>query len=59
MPIGRRSVNFRASWRSVDVIEQLARDEGVVDEGGEPNRSEMVRILLAYALRHWKKGWRP
>ena len=59
MPGGRRSVHFLTSWRSVDVIEQLARDEGVVDEGGEPNRSEMIRILLAYALRHWKKGWRP
>lgn len=56
---GRRSINFRASWRAVDVIEQLARDEGVVDEGGEPNRSEMIRILLAYALRNWKRGWRP
>lgn len=59
MPTGRRSVNFRASWQAVDIIEHLARDEGVVDEGGEPNRSEMIRILLAYALRNWKKGWRP
>lgn len=56
---GRRVVSFLASWAAVDVIEQLARDEGVVDEDGEPNRSEMIRILLAYALRHWKKGWRP
>ncbi len=44
MPTGRkeqprRSVNFLASWAAVDVIEQLARDEGVVEEDGEPNRS--------------------
>lgn len=55
----RRSVHFLASWSAVDVIEQLARDEGIVDEDCEPNRSEMIRILLAFALRHWKKGWRP
>lgn len=59
MPTGRRTVNFRTSWQSIGVIEQLARDEGVVDEDGEPNRSEMLRILLAYALRHWRRGWRP
>ncbi len=59
MPTGRRGVNFLASWQAVNVIEQLARDEGIVDEDGEPNRSEMIRILLAYALRNWKKGWRP
>lgn len=56
---GRRSVHFLASWNAVAVIEQLARDEGVVDDGGEPNRSEMIRILLAYAVRNWKRGWRP
>lgn len=59
MPVGRRIVGFLISWAAVDAIEQLARDEGVVDEDGEPNRSEMIRILLAYALRHWKRGWRP
>lgn len=64
MPTGRkerprRSVNFLASWAAVDAIEQLARDEGIVDEDGEPNRSEMIRILLAYAVRHRPKGWRP
>ncbi|WP_328344839.1 hypothetical protein [Micromonospora sp. NBC_00421] len=56
---GRRSVHFLASWAAVDAIEQRARDEGIVDEDGEPNRSEMIRMLLAYALRNWQKGWRP
>lgn len=55
----RRNVNFRASWDAVDFIEQTARDENVVDEDGEPNRSEMIRIMLAYAAQHRPKGWRP
>jgi hypothetical protein len=59
VPTGRRTVNFRASWAAIDTIETLARDEGIVDEDGEPNRSEMIRILLAFALRHWRQGWRP
>lgn len=50
---------FRASWGAGDAIDQLARDERVVDTDGEPNRSEMIRFLLAFALRHWRKGWRP
>jgi hypothetical protein len=55
----RRPVNFRATYAAVNTIDQMARDEGIVDEDGAPNRSEMIRLLLTYALRHWKKGWRP
>jgi len=56
---GRRHLNARVSWSAVDRIDQLAADEGVTTADGRPNRSEMVRILLTYAARHWKKGWRP
>jgi hypothetical protein len=56
---GRRNVQVRLSWAAVDMIEEVARDEGVVDDGGGPNRSEMIRIMLAYAARHRPRGWRP
>lgn len=59
MPTGRRAVNLRMSWAGVDRIEQRARDERVVDEHGHPNRSEMIRIMIAYADRHMPKEWRP
>ncbi|MFG1846745.1 hypothetical protein [Micromonospora carbonacea] len=55
----RQPVYFRASKPAIGILEQLAHDEGVLDRHGNPNRSEMIRILLAYALRHWKRGWRP
>ncbi|WP_341719962.1 hypothetical protein QQG74_09750 [Micromonospora sp. FIMYZ51] len=56
---GRRSVHLLIAWTAVDRIEQTARDEDVVDRDGKPNRSEMMRIMLAYADRHRPKGWRP
>ncbi|MFY1686473.1 hypothetical protein [Plantactinospora sp. WMMB782] len=56
---GRRNVNTRMSWTAVGVIDDLARTEDVREADGRPNRSEMIRILLAFALRHWKRGWRP
>lgn len=62
MPTGRkdrRPVNFRATNEAVARLDRMAADEGLFTEHGEPNRSEMIRLLLAYALRHWTKGWRP
>lgn len=56
---GRRPVNFRASWTAVERLDAQAIREGLVDEGGEPNRSELIRIMLAYADRNMPKGWRP
>jgi hypothetical protein len=56
---GRRVVSFLLSWAAVDFIEALAKEEGIVDEDGEPNRSEMMRNMLAYAAQHRPKGWRP
>ncbi len=55
----RQPVYFRASKPAIRTLEQLAADEGVLDQHGRPNRSEMIRILLAYAVRHRPKGWRP
>jgi hypothetical protein len=43
----------------IDWIDQRAIDEGLIKPNGHPNRSEMIRLMLAYAQRHMPKGWRP
>ncbi|MGH3450186.1 MAG: CopG family transcriptional regulator [Haloechinothrix sp.] len=40
-------------------VDQRARDEGVLKRNGDPNRSEMIRLMLAYASAHMPRGWRP
>ena len=43
----------------IAALDQRALDEGLTIRGGEPNRSEMIRRMLAYAQRHMPKGWKP
>lgn len=52
-------IAFRLARTAIDYIDQLAKEEGVVYRNGRPNRSEMIRNLLAYAVRHRPKGWTP
>lgn len=62
MPTGRIErwqVVFRLARSAIEYIDRLAVEEGVVLRDGKPNRSEMIRLLLAFALRNWKRGWRP
>lgn len=40
-------------------VDQRAREEGFVKGNGDPNRSELIRLALAYAQRHMPRGWRP
>ena len=40
-------------------VDQLAETEGLTRDGGDPNRSEAVRLLVAYALAEMPAGWRP
>lgn len=49
----------KLSQEGIGYIDQRALDEGFTIRGGEPNRSEMVRLMLAYASQHMPKGWRP
>lgn len=62
MPTGaqaRRPVEFRTSVAAVEHLDELALTEGFVHSDGRPNRSDMIRNMLQYALRHRPKGWRP
>jgi hypothetical protein len=54
----RPLVALRLSEQGIEWLDQRARDEGLT-QGDEPNRSEMIRLALAYAQQHMPRGWRP
>lgn len=59
-PGPRRPVTaLRLSVEGLAHIDRRALEEGLTIRGGEPNRSEMIRLMLAYASAHMPKGWRP
>jgi hypothetical protein len=55
----RELVAVRMLPAAIEVLDQRAEDEGLYDERGNPNRSELIRVMLSYAQRHMPKGWRP
>lgn len=55
----REIVAHRLSAEGRAWLDQRALEEDLTIRGGEPNRSEMIRIALAYAAKHMPKGWRP
>ena len=48
----RPTVTFRIKRPGIDALDARAVEESV-------ERSELIRRLLAYALRHMPKGWKP
>lgn len=55
----RTLVALRLDAEGIAYIDETAAEEQVLDESGNPNRSEMIRIMLAYARLHRPTGWRP
>ena len=55
----RPVVALRLSAQGIAHLDRRALDEGLTIRDGEPNRSEMARIYMAYAAQHMPKGWRP
>lgn len=55
----RPNTTLRLSAEGTAWLDQRAVEEGLTKGSGEPNRSELIRIALAYAQRHMPKGWRP
>lgn len=43
----------------VERIDERAAGENLRDVQGRPNRSEMIRVMVAYAEQHMPEGWRP
>lgn len=55
----RELVAVRMLPAAIEHLDERAAEEELYDEQGRPNRSEVVRVMLAYAARHMPKGWRP
>lgn len=56
----RPNTALRIEDALADRIDDRAVDEGIVKKStGAANRSEMIRILVAYALDTMPEGWRP
>jgi hypothetical protein len=55
----RPNTTLRLSVEDIEWTDQRALDEDLTIRGGEPNRSEMLRLMWAYAQRYMPKGWRP
>lgn len=55
----RPIVAIRLSNEGTTHIDKRAIDRGLIRGNGKPNRSEMIRIMLAYASSHMPKGWKP
>jgi metal-responsive CopG/Arc/MetJ family transcriptional regulator len=55
----RPKVTIRLDEEIVDLLNQRATDEELPTKAGEPNRSELIRLLIAHGLEHMPAGWRP
>lgn len=55
----RGMVAFKATDDEVAEYDRQALAEGFVIRNGEPNRSELIRLWLAYARQNIPQGWRP
>ncbi|NEW49312.1 hypothetical protein GV792_04545 [Nocardia cyriacigeorgica] len=43
----------------IDALDDQAVAEELLTRAGEPNRSELIRIMVAYARETMPAGWRP
>lgn len=55
----RLVIALRLSAQGITAVDERARQEGLIKGNGEPNRSEMVRLMMAHAYAYMPKGWRP
>ncbi len=54
----RRLVALKLGDEAIAAVDTRALAEGLTIRGGEPNRSDALRLLVAYALAHMPNGWR-
>lgn len=55
----RRLVALKLDDEAIADVDARAVAEGLTIRGGQPNRSEMLRLAIAYGMRHMPEGWRP
>ncbi len=49
----------RMAAEQIQALDERAVAEDLRFETGKPNRSELIRIMCAYAQQHMPPGWRP
>ncbi|MBF6074277.1 hypothetical protein [Nocardia beijingensis] len=52
-------IGLRVTEEEITALDEQAVDEGLVTKAGDPNRSELIRIMVEYARQHMPAGWRP
>ncbi|MFC4124952.1 hypothetical protein [Nocardia rhizosphaerae] len=59
-PGPRRPVlTLRMSDDLIVALDEQAIAEDLLTKAGEPNRSELIRIMIEYARETMPNGWRP
>lgn len=53
----REIVQSRIDGDEITEIDKRAESEGLLLPRGKPNRSEMIRRLIAFGLKHMPPGW--
>ncbi|MFC7448953.1 hypothetical protein [Rhodococcus daqingensis] len=55
----RPLVGIKMDAVRIEEYDAQAQQEGLLMKSGKPNRSELIRIKLAFADEHMPSGWRP
>ncbi|NUS45792.1 MAG: hypothetical protein HOQ24_19135 [Mycobacteriaceae bacterium] len=55
----RIAVAVRLTADLIDELDWQANAEGLLMASGEPNRSDLIRLMIAYARENMPTGWRP
>lgn len=55
----RPLVGVKMDAHQIEMYDKQAESEGLLMKSGKPNRSELIRIKLAFADEHMPVGWRP
>ncbi|MFI2560546.1 hypothetical protein [Nocardia farcinica] len=55
----RTMIGVRLTDKQIEQLDWRANSEGLVTKAGEPNRSELIRIMIAYAEQNMPADWRP
>lgn len=55
----RTNVTLRLLDEQIERLDWRANAEGLVQKNGDPNRSELLRIMIDYAEQNMPAEWRP
>lgn len=55
----RRLVALKLDDEAIAAVDARALSEGLTIRGGDVNRSEMLRLAIAYGMANMPQGWRP